>query len=200
MLAERRLGALPRGRFRAAAKPGRGMTDPPSRRCRRSRGPGANSCGRFLMAFETRLIWSGRGITSGKRTLPGGRRWRPKSFRKLLSSGQHRIIARTAIAIESRTNLLFSFEKMALRDAVATNDGARIFADGLFGFLHGEDIPILQRVADPSPASRDFRNHRGIVFKGPPMGSSVFCEPASCRANRPAIAAVVARLPIQHDD
>ena len=124
----------------------------------------------------------------------------PKSFRKLLSSGQHRIIARTAIAIESRTNLLFSFEKMALRDAVATNDGARIFADGLFGFLHGEDIPILQRVADPSPASRDFRNHRGIVFKGPPMGSSVFCEPASCRANRPAIAAVVARLPIQHDD
>jgi hypothetical protein len=35
------------------------------------------------------------------------------------------------VAIESRTNLLFSFEKMALRDAVRTGAGARLFAEGL---------------------------------------------------------------------
>ena len=39
--------------------------------------------------------------------------------------------------IESRTNLLFSFEKMALRDAVKSAAGARLFATGLYEFLHG---------------------------------------------------------------
>jgi hypothetical protein len=33
--------------------------------------------------------------------------------------------------------MLFSFEKMALRDAVKTDGGARTFAEGLFDFLHG---------------------------------------------------------------
>lgn len=33
-----------------------------------------------------------------------------------------------AVAIESRTNLLFSFEKMALRDAVRSPAGARVLA------------------------------------------------------------------------
>jgi hypothetical protein len=65
----------------------------------------------------------------------------PQSFRKLLKNGEYRLIARTAIAIESRTNLLFSFEKMALRDAVATNNGARVFAKGLFSFLYGDEAP-----------------------------------------------------------
>ena len=40
------------------------------------------------------------------------------SFRGLLKAGKHRDIAAQAVAIEARTNLLFSFEKMALRDAV----------------------------------------------------------------------------------
>ena len=35
------------------------------------------------------------------------------SFRKLLRDGKHREIAAQAVAIEARTNLLFSFEKMA---------------------------------------------------------------------------------------
>ena len=39
--------------------------------------------------------------------------------------------------IESRTNLLFSFEKMALRDAVKSRAGARAFAQGVYEFLHG---------------------------------------------------------------
>jgi hypothetical protein len=33
--------------------------------------------------------------------------------------------------------MLFSFEKMALRDALRTPAGARDFAEGLYGYLHG---------------------------------------------------------------
>jgi hypothetical protein len=46
-----------------------------------------------------------------------------------------------AVRIESRTNLLFSFEKMALRDAVRSPAGARAFATGLYDFLHGSAAP-----------------------------------------------------------
>ena len=59
-------------------------------------------------------------------------------FEQLLQAGQYREVASAAIRIESRTNLLFSFEKMALRDAVGTPAGARRFAQGLYQFLHGE--------------------------------------------------------------
>jgi hypothetical protein len=59
------------------------------------------------------------------------------SFASLLSSGQEADIAALAVSTESRTNLLFSFEKMALRDAVRSENGARIFAEGLYQFLHG---------------------------------------------------------------
>jgi hypothetical protein len=60
-----------------------------------------------------------------------------RAFEKLLSADDCAAIARHAIAIESRTNLLFSFEKMALRDAVKPLAGARAFACGLFELLHG---------------------------------------------------------------
>lgn len=46
-------------------------------------------------------------------------------------------IARDAVAIEGRTNLLFSFEKMALRDGVKSAAGAKAFAIGLYDLLHG---------------------------------------------------------------
>jgi hypothetical protein len=59
------------------------------------------------------------------------------SFRRLISNGDHSELARLAVTIESRTNLLFSFEKMALRDAVKPPAGARAFAEGLYDFLHG---------------------------------------------------------------
>ena len=55
----------------------------------------------------------------------------------LMAQGNFAEIARRAVAIESRTNLLFSFEKMALRDAVRSAGGARAFADGLHEFLYG---------------------------------------------------------------
>lgn len=65
-------------------------------------------------------------------------------LRGLLRSGQFAEIAQIAIAIESRTNLLFSFEKMALRDALRSRSGARSFAKGLFDFLYGDAEPAAR--------------------------------------------------------
>ena len=61
----------------------------------------------------------------------------PLTFRSLLAAGDHAEIARRAMRVESKTNLLFSFEKMALRDALSSPPGARAFAEGLDGWLHG---------------------------------------------------------------
>lgn len=58
-------------------------------------------------------------------------------YSSLLREGEFAEIAARAVRIESRTNLLFSFEKMALRDAVKSEAGARLFAEGLFEFLYG---------------------------------------------------------------
>jgi hypothetical protein len=67
-------------------------------------------------------------------------RWRDAldraTFADLLTAGEHREIAARAVRIESRTNLLFSFEKMAVRDAVSTPEGAHLFAEGLYAWLH----------------------------------------------------------------
>lgn len=60
---------------------------------------------------------------------------------QLLDAGDHQAIAARAVKIEARTNLLFSFEKMALRDAVRAPAGARRFALGLHDFLHGDGAP-----------------------------------------------------------
>ena len=45
-----------------------------------------------------------------------------RGLRTLIRSGRHVEAAARAIAIEARTNLLYSFEKMALRDAVRGRD------------------------------------------------------------------------------
>jgi hypothetical protein len=69
------------------------------------------------------------------------RRWNAtldrETLQALLKAGKYSEVAARAAAIEARTNLLFSFEKMALRDAVRSRAGARAFAEGLFEFLHG---------------------------------------------------------------
>jgi hypothetical protein len=57
--------------------------------------------------------------------------------RALLAKEDFAEVARRAVTIESRTNLLFSFEKMALRDAVRPPAGAKAFANGLYEFLYG---------------------------------------------------------------
>jgi hypothetical protein len=65
----------------------------------------------------------------------------PDGYRALMRAGDHATIANHAVRIESRTNLLFSFEKMALRDAVKSEIGARQFAEGLYAYLYrdGDD-------------------------------------------------------------
>jgi hypothetical protein len=73
------------------------------------------------------------------------RRWREELDRdelaKLIAAGEFTTVAERAVRIESRTNLLFSFEKMALRDAVRAEPGARAFAEGLYDLLHGPGSP-----------------------------------------------------------
>jgi len=61
-----------------------------------------------------------------------------KSFHKLLKAENYLEIAGIATRIESRTNLLFSFEKMAFRDAVRERQGAKAFSLGLFELLYGK--------------------------------------------------------------
>ncbi len=58
-------------------------------------------------------------------------------YQSKLYRGRFREIAVEAVKIESRTNLLFSFEKMAIRDALRAERGARAFAEGLYALLHG---------------------------------------------------------------
>jgi hypothetical protein len=70
-------------------------------------------------------------------------RWKEQlsrdEFRRLLKRGEFTEIASRAVRVEqrSRYSMLFSFEKMALRDAVKSDAGARAFAEGLYEFLHG---------------------------------------------------------------
>lgn len=57
-------------------------------------------------------------------------------YKKLLDAKRYHEIANRAVNIETKTNLLFSFEKMALRDAVKPAEGAELFATGLYNYLH----------------------------------------------------------------
>ena len=103
---------------------------------------GARECRRKFLRFfpegfrdETYLDWErnykAAATAEWRRTLS-----RPR-FQSLLSGHRFDELAAAAIRIEARTNLLFSFEKMALRDATRTGDGARRFATGLYDLLHG---------------------------------------------------------------
>ena len=60
---------------------------------------------------------------------------------RLLRGRRYREIAREAVAIEARTNLLFSFEKMAIRDALKHPRGSRDFSEGIYRFLHDGGDP-----------------------------------------------------------
>ena len=105
---------------------------PQARRCRR----------KFLRFFpggfkdETYLAWERDYKWNAKREWD--RMLNQASYSALLREGDYAEIALRAVRIESRTNLIFSFEKMALRDAVKPAEGARMFATGLYDFLHGK--------------------------------------------------------------
>src|SRR6188508_874472 len=90
----------------------------------RTASTGAQRCRRkFLRVFpdgfsdETYIAWE------REYKVLAHTRWQASLGRPLLEAllkkREWTQIARAAVAIESRTNLLFSFEKMALRDAVA---------------------------------------------------------------------------------
>lgn len=104
--------------------------------------PGAMKCRRKFLRFfpggfddETYVDWE-RGYK-----WTAHEQWEEQlgrsEFRRLMKAGDFEEIAARAVRIESRTNLLFSFEKMALRDAVKSLAGARSFAAGLYDLLHG---------------------------------------------------------------
>jgi hypothetical protein len=62
-----------------------------------------------------------------------------EDFRRLLRAKEFAEIAARAVRVEQRTrhSMIFSFEKMALRDAVKSEEGARAFSEGLYDFLYG---------------------------------------------------------------
>jgi hypothetical protein len=62
-----------------------------------------------------------------------------EEHRALIRRGQAMEVAARAVRIESRANLLFSFEKMAVREAVKSEAGARLFAKGLYDLLYSSD-------------------------------------------------------------
>jgi hypothetical protein len=115
---------------------------------RGARAEGAEACRRkFLRYFpggfadETYLDWERdyKWEAHGRWEEALGR----AEFRRLLRAGEFSEIAARAVRVEQRTrhSMIFSFEKMALRDAVKTEAGARAFAEGLYELLHGAGSP-----------------------------------------------------------
>src|ERR1700754_887583 len=111
---------------------------------RAAKGAGAEACRRkFLRYFpggfrdETYVEWE-RGYK-----WEAHERWEEalgkSEFRRLLRAGEFSEVAARAVRVEQKTrySMIFSFEKMALRDAVKTEGGARTFAEGLYELLHG---------------------------------------------------------------
>jgi hypothetical protein len=109
----------------------------------RTKAAGAERCRRkFLRLFpkgfrdETYLAWE------REYKWETHQRWEEalnrNEFRRLLQKREYAEIAARAIRTEqrSRHSMIFSFEKMALRDAVKSTAGARAFATGLYDFLH----------------------------------------------------------------
>ena len=64
-------------------------------------------------------------------------------LRKLLRARAYREIVTRALAVEqrSRHSMIFTFEKIALRDAIRGRAGAELFATALHDFLHGRGDP-----------------------------------------------------------
>lgn len=87
-------------------------------------------------------------------------------YRELLENGEFSEIAARALKSLSGTNLLFSFENMALRDALKSQEGAKQFAEGLFDFLYGR-----------SAMRKRFEDWCDVVASLPKKQSRVFTHP-----------------------
>jgi hypothetical protein len=110
----------------------------------RTKATGAVRCRRKFLRFfpegfcdETYLAWE------RDYKWEAHQRWEEalnrNEFRRLLEQREYAEIAARAVRTEqrSRHSMIFSFEKMALRDALKSPAGARAFATGLYDFLHG---------------------------------------------------------------
>ncbi len=86
--------------------------------------------GKKFVAWERDYKWNAH--------LTWNEKLNKKEFIRLLQKGEFMEIARRAAALESKTNLLFSFEKMALRDGVKTEKSAQLFAEGLYAYIYSE--------------------------------------------------------------
>ena len=112
---------------------GRASTPAPALRCRR----------KFLRFFphgfrdETYVDWERS--YKWETHLRWQQALRRETFGSLLRAGRHREVADRAVRVEqrSRHSMIFSFEKMALRDAVKSEAGAQAFSEGLYDLLHG---------------------------------------------------------------
>ena len=109
---------------------------------RHSLARGAQRCRRKFLHFfpdgfadETYLAWERDYKVIAHRAWE--QQLKQDEHKALLERGEFAEVALRAVRIESRTNLLFSFEKMALRDAVKPPAGARDFATGLYDLLYG---------------------------------------------------------------
>jgi hypothetical protein len=110
----------------------------------RSQLPGPERCRRKFVRFfpkgfrdETYLAWErDYKWETHQRWEEGLNR---DDFRRLLEKREYAEIGARAVRTEqrSRHSMIFSFEKMALRDALKSAAGARAFATGLYDFLHG---------------------------------------------------------------
>jgi hypothetical protein len=89
----------------------------------------------------------------------------PSELRGLIRAGRHAEVAARAVAIEARTNLLYSFEKMALRDAIRSRRAAALFAEGLLAFTTG------------APSKASFDRWCDVVASLPRRQTRVFTWP-----------------------
>jgi hypothetical protein len=132
---------------------------------------GAEKCRRKFLRFfprgftdETYVAWE-RGYK-----WRAHERWNElldrSTFHQLLRNGDFIEIGSRAMKSLSGTNLLFSFESMALRDAVRTTSSAKMFAEGLYEFLHGR-----------ANLSRRFDEWCDVVASLPKKQSRVFTHP-----------------------
>ena len=83
-------------------------------------------------------IIAGKEDINGKLILHGERDLNKAEYQNLLSKKEYAEIALRAVRLETKTNLLFSFEKMAFRDAVKSEEGAKAFSEGLFEYVYGK--------------------------------------------------------------
>lgn len=104
--------------------------------------PGPTHCRRKFLRFFPKGFYDPKYMDWERNYKWGAHeRWEEQlsrsTFRALLRERKYSEAASRAIKIEGRTHLLFSFEKMAMRDAIKAPASAKAFAEGLYEYLHG---------------------------------------------------------------